>query len=69
MKTEQSSTSTPQRGQFETVYTNEKTVSCSGHNPNSALGHPRVFLKLKEGKAVCPYCSKTFIFQEQSDNS
>lgn len=66
MKTEQSSPQTPQRGQFETVYTNAKTVSCEGNNP--ALGHPRVFLKLKEGKVVCPYCSKTFIFQEQSDN-
>lgn len=67
MKTEQNSTQPQQRGLFETVYTNKNTVSCEGNNP--ALGHPRVFLKLKDGKVVCPYCSKTFIFQEQSDNN
>ncbi|CAI3934300.1 Uncharacterized protein R83526S56_LOCUS1232 [Commensalibacter communis] len=62
MKTEQALNQNPQRGQFETVYVNKKTVSCEGNNP--ALGHPRVFLKLKDNKAVCPYCSKTFLFQE-----
>lgn len=62
MTTEQTTTTNTQRGHFETLYTNSRTVSCEGNNPSS--GHPRVFLKLKDGKAVCPYCSKTFIFQE-----
>ncbi|MDI2091411.1 zinc-finger domain-containing protein [Commensalibacter oyaizuii] len=70
MKTDQNTTSPnpSQRGYIETVYTLSKTVSCEGNTQNAALGHPRVFLKLKNGQAICPYCSKTFIFKDTADN-
>lgn len=29
--------------------------------------HPRVFLSLKDGRAICPYCSKHYILQEDYD--
>ena len=40
----------------------EYTVSCDG---GEDYGHPLVYLNLiKEGRKVCPYCSKTFIFRK-----
>ena len=40
----------------------EKVVWCDG---GEDYGHPLVYLNLtKNGKHVCPYCSKTFIFRK-----
>lgn len=37
-------------------------VSCDGQK--GELGHPKVYLEIKEGvnEAYCPYCSKHFVF-------
>lgn len=64
MKPEQTNTSPNlQRGHMETVYTPIRNVSCDGDS--TALGHPRVFLKIKNDKVICPYCSKIFILSSQ----
>ena len=40
----------------------EKVVWCDG---GEDYGHPLVYLNLtKNGKHVCPYCSKTFILKQ-----
>lgn len=39
------------------TWVNETRVFCAGEN---LKGHPGIYLYLKAGKAVCPYCSKTF---------
>lgn len=51
---------------IETVHTLSQIVICEGNSP--ALGHPRVFLKLKNGQVTCPYCSKTFILDTDSQS-
>jgi uncharacterized Zn-finger protein len=43
----------------ETITVTETTVACDGGG--GALGHPRVFLTLVDGRVVCPYCSRTFV--------
>jgi len=35
-----------------------QAVACDGGG--GALGHPKVYLDLHNGKATCPYCSKEF---------
>ena len=38
-------------------------VSCDGGG--GALGHPKIYLEIsKDGKVVCPYCSRTFKLAE-----
>jgi uncharacterized Zn-finger protein len=37
----------------------DTTVACDGGG--GALGHPRVFLTLVDGRAVCPYCSRIYV--------
>jgi uncharacterized Zn-finger protein len=37
-------------------------VACDGGG--GALGHPRVFLTLVAGKAVCPYCSREYVLAD-----
>jgi uncharacterized Zn-finger protein len=34
------------------------TVACDGGG--GALGHPRVFLRLKDEHIACPYCGKKY---------
>ncbi len=42
------------------VKVNEKKISCDG---GTDFGHPIVFLNLgAEGKIICPYCSKKYVF-------
>lgn len=42
------------------VKVREDKVHCAGeHMP--AQSHPRIFLTLKEGKAVCGYCGTQFV--------
>lgn len=44
----------------EVVKAGVKTVSCDGGK--GPLGHPKVYLEMKEEGVVCPYCSKKFVF-------
>lgn len=43
----------------ETITVTDTTVACDGGG--GALGHPRVFLTLVDGRVVCPYCSRTYV--------
>jgi len=48
----------------ETIEIKTQSVGCDG---GGALGHPRVFLTLgKDGKVVCPYCSRVYILSEDA---
>jgi uncharacterized Zn-finger protein len=37
-------------------------VACDGGQ--GALGHPKVYLSLAQGEAVCPYCGRRFVAAE-----
>ncbi len=41
------------------TYVHEDRVACDGGG--GALGHPKVFYTLKEGKAECGYCDAKFV--------
>jgi uncharacterized Zn-finger protein len=43
----------------ETITVTDTTVACDGGG--GALGHPRVFLTLVDGRVVCPYCSRIYL--------
>jgi uncharacterized Zn-finger protein len=43
----------------ETITVTDTVVACDGGG--GALGHPRVFLALVDGRIVCPYCSRVFV--------
>ncbi len=46
---------------------NDLPLSCPLPSASQWSAHPRVFLKLdNDGKAVCPYCSNTYILQQDS---
>jgi len=42
----------------ETITVTDTTAACDG---GGALGHPRVFLTLVNGRVVCPYCSRCYV--------
>jgi uncharacterized Zn-finger protein len=44
------------------VYSDTRKVRCSGSEGN--LGHPLVYLTIKQEKIICPYCSREFIYKE-----
>ena len=44
----------------ETIYVAEHRVSCDGGG--GALGHPRVWYSLEDGKAECMYCDRLFVY-------
>jgi uncharacterized Zn-finger protein len=44
----------------ETIEVDELIVACDGNGP---LGHPRVFLNLADGAAVCGYCDRRFVLK------
>ena len=46
------------------VETAALTVACDG---DDELGHPRVFLTLVDGEAVCPYCGRRFVHAPAPD--
>jgi len=45
----------------EIIETEDSTVACDGGG--GALGHPRVYLTLVEGRVMCPYCSRLFVLK------
>jgi uncharacterized Zn-finger protein len=64
-----SSTETPTGKQvlpFETIYVDSRTVACDGGN--SALGHPRVFLRISGEQVMCPYCSRLYVLNPGADD-
>jgi uncharacterized Zn-finger protein len=44
----------------EIIESEDTTVACDG---GGALGHPRVYLTLVEGRVMCPYCSRLFVLK------
>jgi uncharacterized Zn-finger protein len=43
----------------EIISVTTDVVACDGGD--GPLGHPRVFIHLVDGRAVCPYCSRLFV--------
>jgi uncharacterized Zn-finger protein len=43
----------------EPIATDQSTVSCDGGG--GALGHPRVFLHMEDGRVECPYCGRQYV--------
>ena len=48
----------------EIIEVDKTTVACDGGG--GVLGHPRVFLRLVEGKAECGYCDRMYIFKSKN---
>tara|TARA_A100001037_G_scaffold51703_1_gene43700 strand:- start:2869 stop:3060 length:192 start_codon:yes stop_codon:yes gene_type:complete len=48
----------------ETIEVEALTVACDGGG--GALGHPRVFLTLIDGKAECGYCGRMYLLKPGS---
>lgn len=53
------SKSSPSAPAVESITVHGNTAACDGGG--GALGHPRVFLTLKNGEATCPYCSRHYV--------
>ena len=49
------------RDPLETIEVEELTVACDGGG--GALGHPKVYLTLVEGKVECGYCGRVYILK------
>ena len=49
----------------EIVYTDKTEVWCEGSE--GALGHPRVYLHMKDGRVECNYCDRLFVLKKESD--
>jgi uncharacterized Zn-finger protein len=45
----------------ETIEVESQIVACDGGD--GALGHPRVYLNLRDGEAECGYCDRRFILR------
>jgi uncharacterized Zn-finger protein len=45
----------------EIIIVDEERVSCDGSG--GALGHPRVWYSLEDGKAECGYCDRLFLLR------
>jgi uncharacterized Zn-finger protein len=45
--------------QPETITVQTETLFCDGGNND--LGHPRVYLTMKDGEVDCPYCGRHFV--------
>jgi uncharacterized Zn-finger protein len=46
----------------EIIEVEQTTVSCDGGG--GALGHPKVWLTLVDGRAECGYCDRMFVLKE-----
>ena len=45
----------------ETIEVEDSTVACDGGG--GALGHPKIYLTLKGGRAKCGYCDRLFVLK------
>lgn len=52
--------------QEEIIYVDSHKVSCQGQD--GGIGHPLVFLEIKENEIVCPYCSKKYRLKTNETN-
>lgn len=43
----------------ETITVDTQTLACDGGD--GSLGHPRVYLTMKNGEVDCPYCGRHYI--------
>lgn len=50
--------------QPETVTVDTPQLACDGGN--SELGHPRVFLTMKNGSVDCPYCGRHYVLSKDA---
>jgi uncharacterized Zn-finger protein len=50
----------------EVIGVDSPVAACDGGG--GPLGHPRVFLRLVGGQALCPYCSRLFVLKEGADH-
>ena len=55
-------TSEVKKPAFETVYIKKTEIACDGGG--GPLGHPKVYLYLKNGEITCPYCSRKYVLKE-----
>lgn len=46
----------------EIVYVSKHKVCCEGEG--EGMGHPRVYLEIKDEQVTCPYCSRIFKVKE-----
>lgn len=46
------------------TYVDAHKVSCEGLE--NGIGHPRVYLEMKDEQITCPYCSKIFNLKSKS---
>ncbi|MEO1014656.1 MAG: zinc-finger domain-containing protein [Pseudomonadota bacterium] len=44
----------------EVIYVAKHRISCDGGG--GPLGHPKVWYSLEDGRAVCGYCGRLFIY-------
>ena len=49
------------------VHKADLPISCPPPELSGWDGHPRVFLELKEGKALCPYCGTQYVLVDDDD--
>lgn len=47
----------------EVIYVDKERVACDGGG--GALGHPKVWYSLTDGRAECGYCDRLFIFDPE----
>lgn len=45
----------------ETIEVEEITIFCDGGG--GALGHPKIYLTLKDGSTECGYCDRLFVLK------
>jgi uncharacterized Zn-finger protein len=50
----------------ETLYVDSLIVACDGDE--GPLGHPRVYLKMENGRVECPYCDRLYILKDGADS-
>ena len=46
----------------ETIHVDDRVAPCDGGG--GVLGHPRVYLRIKEREVICPYCSRLFVLKD-----
>ena len=49
----------------EVVVHGEQRVFCPDSVENFQVRHPKVYIPLRDGKGVCPYCGTVFIKEEK----
>jgi uncharacterized Zn-finger protein len=51
----------------EIIHVDSRTAACDGGD--GALGHPRVFLRIPDKEAMCPYCSRLYVLNPVVDHA